>query len=54
MLLCQDKKKIKVEYALEGTTKPIGVASYEVLPKEIAEILPTEEDINLHIDINED
>ena len=54
LLLCQDKRKIKVEYALEGTTKPIGVASYEILPKEIANALPTEEEINLHIDITEE
>ena len=54
LLLCQDKKKIKVEYALKGSTTPIGVASYEILPKEIAEVLPSEEDINLHIDIEEE
>lgn len=54
LLLCQDKKKIKVEYALEGTTTPIGIASYEILPKEIADALPTEKEINMHIDIDKD
>lgn len=54
LLLCQDKKKIKVEYALEGSNRPIGIASYEILPKEIAQALPSEDDINLHIDIDED
>ena len=46
-----------MEWALKGTNAPIGVTSYEVrneLPKEILDKLPTEEDINKHIDINEE
>ena len=53
LLLCQDKKKIKVEYALEGSNRPIGIASYEILPKEIAEALPSEEDINMHVNVDD-
>lgn len=57
LLLCKGKDKLSVEWALQGTNNPIGVTSYEVrneLPKEVLEKLPTEEDINKHIDINED
>ena len=57
LLLCKGKDKLSVEWALKGTNTPIGVTSYEVrneLPKEVLDKLPTEEDINKHIDINED
>ena len=45
-----------VHYALRDINKPIGVSSYELsqyLPADIIKELPTEEDLNLHIDINE-
>ena len=57
LLLCKGKDKLSVEWALKVTNTPIGVTSYEVrneLPKEVLEKLPTEEDINKHIDISED
>ena len=57
LLLCKGKDKLSVEWALKGASTPIGVTSYEVrneLPKEILDKLPTEEDINRHIDINEE
>ena len=56
IILCREKKKFSVEYSLRDINKPIGVSSYEVsniLPKDIMEALPTEEDLNLHIDIKE-
>ncbi len=56
LLLCKSKEKLTVEYSLKGIDKPIGVSSYEIskyLPKDILESLPTEEDINLHIDIED-
>lgn len=54
LLLCKEKDKISVEWALEGINNPIGVSSYETekyISKDILEKLPTEKDINLHIDI---
>jgi len=54
IILCRDKDKISVEYALKDVKKPIGVSSYELseyLPSEIIKELPTEEDLNLHIDM---
>ena len=56
IILCKSKDKIEVEYSLKSINKPIGVSSYEiskVLPKDILENLPTEEDINLHINLDE-
>ncbi len=44
IILCQDKNKMIVEYALRDSKKPIGVSSYrltETLPKKLAGQLPT-------------
>lgn len=56
IILCREKTKFSVEYSLRDINKPIGVSSYEIskiLPKEILDALPTEEELNLHIDMNE-
>ena len=56
LLLCREKDKLSVEWALEGINNPIGVSSFELdkyIPKSTLENLPTEEDLNLHIDIDE-
>lgn len=56
LLLCKEKDKLSVEWALDMINAPIGIASYELnkyIPKDILEKLPTEEDLNLHIDIKE-
>lgn len=54
LILCKGKKRLTVEYSLNNVENPIGVSSFEILPKEIVDALPTEEDLNLHIDINEE
>lgn len=56
IILCRDKDRISVEYALKDINKPIGVSSYELseyLPSEIIKELPTAEDLNFHIDIKD-
>lgn len=56
LLLCRDKDKLTVDYSLKSTNVPIGVSSFELekyIPKDILDKLPTEEDINLHIDLKE-
>lgn len=56
LILCREKNKFSVEYALKDINKPIGVSSYELtkyLPKEFIKKLPTEDDLNLHIDIED-
>lgn len=57
LLLCQDKDRLTVDYSLESVNVPVGVSSFEIekyIPKDILEKLPTEEDINLHIDLVDD
>lgn len=54
LLLCKEKNKLSVEWSLQGTSLPIGVSYYklkEYIPRDILDKLPTEEEINLHIDI---
>ena len=54
LILCKDKNKFLVDYALKDINKPIGVSSYELtkyLPENLIEELPTEEDLNLHINL---
>lgn len=49
IVLCKDKDKTIVEYALAQSESPIGVAKYElvsVLPEKLREQLPTPEQIN--------
>ena len=46
LILCQSNKKLIVEYALQGSTKPIGVSDYtitEALPEELQRELPSAE-----------
>ncbi len=56
LLLCRDKDRLTVDYSLKSINVPIGVSSFEIekyIPKDILEKLPTEEDINKHIDIKD-
>ena len=46
ILLCKEKNKVKAEYALKDINKPIGISSFK-----IKEYLPTEEDLNMYIDL---
>lgn len=48
IIICKDKSKTIVEYALKNTTQPIGVATYtltKTLPKDLAKRLPTPKEI---------
>ena len=57
LLLCQDKDRLTVDYSLKSMNVPIGASSFEIeknIPKDVLEKLPTEEDINLHLEIEED
>jgi len=48
IVLCKEKKRTIVEYALHDTGKPIGVATYQIvkrLPKELKGQLPSPEEI---------
>ena len=50
LILCRDRKRVVVEYALRNVSGPIGVAEYRVLvadalPATLAEVLPTAAEI---------
>lgn len=48
IILCKEKDKTTVEYALHESNKPIGVGTYQIvsqLPKDLAKHLPTPEQI---------
>lgn len=48
LILCKDKNRLIVEYALRDSTQPIGVASYKItnnLPKELKKYLPSPKEI---------
>ena len=48
LLLCKSKSKIIAEYALRGTTQPIGIAEYELnkaIPENLKSNLPSIEEI---------
>lgn len=48
LLLCKSKSEVIAEYALRGTTQPIGVAEYEIvksIPTDLKTELPTIEEI---------
>ena len=56
LLLCKNKDNFTAEYALRNISSPIGVSEYKLLedmPEYLQSQLPTEEDLNLHIDIIE-
>jgi predicted nuclease of restriction endonuclease-like (RecB) superfamily len=52
ILLCKEKDKLTVEYALRDINKPIGVSEYKLsdfVPQELADTLPSTEDIEKRI-----
>ena len=54
LLLCKNKDRLTAKWSLKSTNLPIGISTYELdkyIPKDILENLPTEDDLNLHIDI---
>ena len=54
IIICKEKKRTTVEYALKDSNKPIGVATYrltETLPKDFKNLLPSAEDISQKLEI---
>jgi predicted nuclease of restriction endonuclease-like (RecB) superfamily len=57
IILCKNKNKLEVEYALRGMNKPIGVSQFtftQALPSELRSTLPTVEELEgeLNIGVN--
>jgi predicted nuclease of restriction endonuclease-like (RecB) superfamily len=45
LILCKERNRLVVEYALRDTSKPMGVATYRVLPRRLKGELPTAREI---------
>jgi len=41
LILCKERNRLVVEYTLRDTTKPMGVATYRVLPRNLKDEFPT-------------
>lgn len=55
IILCKSKSNKIVDYTLKYINKPVGVSEYKILDKlpiDYMKNLPTEEDLNISIDIN--
>jgi len=55
LLLCRSKNNLTAEYSLRSINRPIGVSEYilgKKLPKELENILPSEEDIKTRIKLD--
>lgn len=56
LILCKSKNGLIVEYALRESSKPMGVAEYQItqaLPSSLAEIMPSIEEIELELSPDE-
>lgn len=54
IIICKEKKRTTVEYALKDSNQPIGVATYkltEILPKNFENLLPTPQQISQKLQI---
>ena len=52
LILCKDRNKVVVEYALRDTRKPMGVAAYRLtasLPKYLKDSLPSIEQLEAEL-----
>lgn len=53
IVLCKNRDRLEVEYALRGIRKPIGVSKYRLtkkLPKKLTKSLPTPEELKKGIE----
>ena len=56
IILCRDKNNIEAEFALRDINKPMGISEFnftEILPEELKSSLPTIEEIERELSINE-
>jgi predicted nuclease of restriction endonuclease-like (RecB) superfamily len=50
LILCKERNKLIVEYTLRDSTRPMGVATYTLLPKNVREVLPTPEELQAELE----
>ena len=52
ILICKDMDKVEAQYALESTSQPLGISSYELsklIPEEFRGSMPTIEEIEAEL-----
>ena len=49
LILCKNKDKYTAQYSLKDINKPIGISSFK-----LKEYLPSEEELNMYIDLEND
>ena len=52
LLICKDMDKVEAQYALESTSQPLGISSYELsklIPEEFKGRMPTIEEIETEL-----
>ena len=49
LILCKDRNRVVVEYALRDTKKPMGVTTYRTLPRQLQGELPTAKQISAEL-----
>ena len=49
LILCRERNQIVVEYALRDSNRPLGVATYQLLPPELRASLPSPEQLAAEI-----
>ena len=52
LLICKDMDKVEAQYALESTSQPLGISSYELsklIPEEFRGSIPTIEEIEAEL-----
>ena len=55
LLVCKSMDKVEAQYALESTSQPLGVSSYELsklIPEDFKGSLPTIEEIEAELNDN--
>jgi len=53
IIICKEKKRTTVEYALKDSNQPIGVATYKLtgaLPENMKDLLPTPDEISQRLE----
>lgn len=49
LILCKERNRLVVEYTLRDTTKPMGIATYRILPRKLKGELPSARQIEMGI-----
>lgn len=50
LILCKERNQVTVEFSLRGMDQPMGVSSYQLLPKDVRDTLPTPEQLESELE----